>query len=319
MRLEFPSTIRIIDSHTEGEPTRVVLNGWPEPEGTTMDERRAFMARRQDHLRRAVVCEPRGHDAVVGALVTPAVSPEAIAGVVFFNNVGYLGMCGHGLIGVVRTLEHIGRLAPGSVCLDTPAGVVTAELALSGHVTIRNVPSFCHAEGVRIEAPGIGAVHGDVSYGGNWFFLTEIPHLAVSLANLDALLAATRAIRTALDDAGITGKDGARIDHIELTAPPSGPHADCRTFVLCPGGEYDRSPCGTGTSAKMATLFARGQLALGAPWRQESIAGGLFTGWLEADGDALVPLVRGSAFVTGEATLLFDPNDPLRTGFTARS
>ena len=313
----FPVLIRVVDSHTEGEPTRVVVDGWRQPAGATMADRRDDLAANWDHLRSAVVCEPRGHDAMVGALLTPPVSVGAAAGVIFFNNVGYLGMCGHGTIGVVRTLEHLGRVQVGQVRLDTPVGAVSAELAEDGSVTSRNVPAFCHAKDVAVDVPGLGRVVGDVAYGGNWFFLTHLEGMEVTLGNVDALARVTLAIMEALRRQGITGAAGAEIDHIELAAPPVRPDADGRNFVLCPGGAYDRSPCGTGTSAVMAALHARGTLPLGARWRQESVTGSLFTGWLEESGGQLIPHIRGVAYVTGEATLRFDPNDPFRAGFTA--
>jgi 4-hydroxyproline epimerase len=313
----WPSAVEVVDSHTEGEPTRVVIDGWPQPRGSTMAERRETVRRDQDGLRRAVVCEPRGHDAVVGALLTPPVSADAAAGVVFFNNAGVLGMCGHGLIGLVRTLQHLGRLRPGRVRVDTPVGQVGAELHEDGAVTIENVPAHCRARDVAVEVEGLGRVVGDVAWGGNWFFLTERPELKLELGELPRLTDATARIMRALAARGITGTDGAAIDHVELTGPPKRKDADSRNFVLCPGLAYDRSPCGTGTSAKMAALFARGQLAPGQPWRQESITGSLFTGFLERRGDALVPFVRGHAYVTGRSTLVFDPRDPFRGGFTA--
>jgi len=312
----WPDRVGVVDSHTEGEPTRVVVEGWPQPEGRAMAERRAFLLAHQDRLRQAVVCEPRGHDAVVGALLTPPVEPGSAAGVVFFNNAGALGMCGHGLIGVVRTLEFLGRLAPGTVRIDTPVGTVSAELEADGAVTIENVPAFCHARDVPVEVAGLGRVTGDVAWGGNWFYLTELPGLPIDLANVAALTHATSRILAALRAAGITGRDGAAIDHVELFGPPRRPDADARSFVLCPGLAYDRSPCGTGTSAKMAVLAARGTLAPGRRWRQESVTGSLFEGWLEERGGTLVPRVRGRAFVTGRATLFFDPKDPFREGFS---
>lgn len=308
------TTMDVIDSHTEGEPTRVVLTGWPEPPGHTIAERRTFMEREQDALRRGVVREPRGHDAVVGALLTPPERPTAAAGVVFFNDVGYLGMCGHGLIGVVRTLQHVGRVAPGHIELDTPVGPVSAELSDDGVVAIRNVPARVHRTDVTVTVPGLGEVTGDIAWGGNWFFLTELAGVPLTLDHRGELLRLTTAIRDALIRAGITGGDGALIDHVELFTAPSRPDADARNFVLCPGSAYDRSPCGTGTSAKMAVLHAKGRLRLGQRWRQESIVGSMFTGWLEADGDALVPHIQGRAFVTARATLLFDPQDPFRHG-----
>ncbi|HUM03365.1 MAG TPA: proline racemase family protein, partial [Thermoanaerobaculia bacterium] len=271
-----------------------------------------------DPLRRAVVLEPRGHEAVVGALLTPPVTPGAAAGVVFFNNVGPLWMCGHGLIGVVRTLEFLGRIGPGRVRIDTPAGPVAAELEASGLVTIENVPAFCHAVDVSVEASGLGRVTGDVAWGGNWFFLTKLPGERVELSNVARLGSAASAILQALRDAGITGKDGGEIDHVEIFGPPGRPDADSRNFVLCPGGEYDRSPCGTGTSAKMAALEAHGELAVGQRWRQESITGSLFTGWLSKRDGVLIPHIQGRAFVTAETRLHFDPADPFRLGFSSK-
>jgi 4-hydroxyproline epimerase len=297
-KLALPGFIRVIDSHTEGEPTRVVIEGWPQPRGATMAARRDDMRARSDHLRRAVVCEPRGHDAIVGALLTPPVTDGATAGIIFFNNGTYLGMCGHGLIGVVRTLEYLGRVGPGLSRYDTPVGTVAAELSSNGSVTIENVPAYCHATDVAVDVPGIGRIVGDID-----------------LSRARELTRVTQAIQDALRGAGITGAGGADIDHIELSVPPTRADADSRNFVLCSGGEYDRSPCGTGTSAVMAVKHHRGQLALGTPWRQESVAGSLFTGWLTAGPDGgLIPHVRGTAFVTGEATLRFDPNDPFRGG-----
>jgi 4-hydroxyproline epimerase len=316
--------VRVVDSHTEGEPTRVVLDGWPQPPGATMAERRAYVAEHQDDLRGGVACEPRGHDAMVGALLTPPVHAGSAAGVVFFNNVDVLWMCGHGTIGVIKTLEHLGRL-PGfeqgdrRVALDTPVGTVTATVEADGAVTLRNVPASVFARDVEVDVPSVGRVRGDVAWGGNWFFLAHLGEPPVTLEHATELTRVSEAIRRALAGAGVTGRDGAEIDHVELFGPPSRADADSRNFVLCPGAAYDRSPCGTGTSAKMAVLHARGELALGAVHRQESLTGGLFEGWLEAGPTAgeWIPFVRGRAWVTGEATLLFDPTDPFRRGFTA--
>jgi 4-hydroxyproline epimerase len=305
----FPASIRVIDSHTEGEPTRVVLDGWPQPSGDTMAARRESMRRDAEHLRRAVICEPRGHDALVGAMLTPPTEPDSIAGVIFFNNVGYLGMCGHGTIGVVRTLEYLGRLSAGTVRLDTPVGTVAAELDADGTVTIRNVAARCHACDVAVHVPGLGRIVGDIAYGGNWFFITHLADQPLTMARQVELSRLTIAIMDALRDQGITGANGAEIDHVELSAP------DGRNFVMCPGGAYDRSPCGTGTSAKLATLHARGLLAPGQVFEPESITGGRFTSWLEQRDGELIPFIRGRAFVTGETTLRFDTADPFRAGF----
>jgi len=314
--IDVPRTIRVVDSHTEGEPTRVVVAGWPQPAGDTMAARRDDLRARFDHLRRAVVQEPRGQDAVVGALLTPPVNAASVAGVVFFNNGTYLGMCGHGLIGVVRTLEFLGQLRSGSHQFDTPVGTVRADLADDGSVTIENVSSRLHARCVTVAVPGYGDVTGDVAWGGNWFFITHDCPVPVDMAHVRQLTQFTHAVQNAIRAAGITGADGADIDHIEVSAPASRPDADARNYVLCSGGDYDRSPCGTGTSATMAALHARGELGLGRPWRQEGITGSMFTGWLTCGGHGeLVPHVRGTAFVTGETTLHFDPRDPFRCGF----
>ena len=315
----WPERVEVVDSHTEGEPTRVVVGGWPQPEGRTMAERRGFLLRHQDRLRQALVCEPRGHDAIVGALLTPAVEPGSGTGVVFFNNAGGLGMCGHGLIGLVRTLEHLGQLGPGTLRVDTPVGTVGAELEADGAVTIENVPAYCHAQDVTLEVPGVGRVTGDVAWGGNWFFLTELRAPALELTNAPLLTGITTQIKDALRARGVTGREGAEIDHVELFGPPQRPDADSRNFVLCPGLAYDRSPCGTGTSAKLAVLAARGKLRPGQRWRQESITGSRFEGWLEEKDGGLVPHIRGRAYVTGRATLFFDARDPFREGFTAAS
>ena len=310
--------MRVVDSHTEGEPTRVVIGGWPALRGKTMAERRAEMGRHHDHLRRGVVCEPRGHSAVVGALLTEPVTSGATAGIVFFNNGTYLGMCGHGLIGVVRTLEYLGKLKPGSATFDTPVGTVQAELGADGMVTIHNVPARCHALDVVVEVPGIGRVVGDVAYGGNWFFITEHDLGPVTLGNVRELTRLTQAIQDAIDAQGIRGDPSAlegRIDHIEVSGRSDRAGADSKNFVLCSGGEYDRSPCGTGTSARLAVLHARGQLGFKQEWHQESITGSLFTGWLtKGPNGELQPHVRGTAFITGESTLRFDPRDPFQFG-----
>jgi len=310
--LHSPLEIRVVDSHTEGEPTRVIVDGWPQPRGATMEERREELRRDWDHLRRAVVCEPRGHSAVVGALLTPPVNNGSLCGIIFFNNETYLGMCGHGLIGVVRTLQHLGRLSAGAAQFDTPVGVVKAEMGADGAVTIQNVASYCHALDVAVDVPGVGRVVGDVGYGGNWFFITHRDAVLPS-SDVASLTRETQAIQDAITAQRVAG--GVPIDHIELSGPPTRPDADARNFVLCSGGEYDRSPCGTGTSAVMAVRHSRGVLPIGDEWRQESITGSRFVGWLTVgENGALIPHIRGSAFVTGEATLRFEPADPFRLG-----
>jgi 4-hydroxyproline epimerase len=313
--------IRVVDSHTGGEPTRVVLEGGPPlgDEGSVAERLDLFRAW-HDRYRSAIVNEPRGSDALVGALLCEPRDPECAAGVIFFNNVGYLGMCGHGTIGLVVTLAHLGRLGPGVHRIETPVGVVAAEFHDDGRVTIGNVPSYRWAAGVSVDVPGRGRVTGDVAWGGNWFFLVHEHGLTLSLANVDALTAFGRQTRRALRAAKVTGADGAEIDHVELLGPsPRG--ADGRSFVLCPGGAYDRSPCGTGTSATLACLHAEGTLRPGDVWRQESVTGSVFEGRFTvdpSDASRILPTITGTAHVTGEATLLLDDRDPLCWGIRER-
>ncbi|MCA9758935.1 MAG: 4-hydroxyproline epimerase [Candidatus Eisenbacteria bacterium] len=304
----------VVDSHTGGEPTRMVVSGGPELGSGTVAERRERFRLEHDAFRSAVVNEPRGSDEVVGALLVPPDDPAAITGVIFFNNVGYLNMCVHGTIGVIVTLAHMGRIRPGTHRLDTPVGPVTATLHLDGEVEVRNVQSYRFAQGISVDVPGYGTVRGDVAWGGNWFFLVDEHDEVLELSNVERLTDVTWRIRQALERDGTRGADGGEIDHIELFGPSPNPHADSRNFVLCPGKAYDRSPCGTGTSAKLACLHADGKLAPGAVWRQESIVGSIFRGRVEVKDGKVYPLVRGSAFVTSESTLLFDSSDPFRDG-----
>jgi 4-hydroxyproline epimerase len=306
-------SLRVIDSHTAGEPTRVVVDGLPDLGRGSMAERRALFARDHDALRSLIVNEPRGHDAIVGALLCAPVDPACAAGVIFFNNVGVIGMCGHGTIGLAVTLAHLGRIGPGSHRLETPVGEVTFDLLDRNTARITNVPSYRLLKGISVEVPGLGRVTGDVAWGGNWFFLTENTPCPVEARNIGRLTAAATAMTDALAAAGITG-NGARIDHVEIFGPAA-PGANSRSFVLCPGGAYDRSPCGTGTSAKLACLAADGKLAPGADWVQESVIGSRFVASYRPLGEGRVsPSITGSAYVTAEATLLADPADPYRDG-----
>jgi 4-hydroxyproline epimerase len=305
--------IQVVDSHTGGEPTRVVIEGGPDLGSGSMAERLAAL-RRQDGFRSAVVNEPRGSDVVVGALLVPPVDPACATGVIFFNNVGYLGMCGHGLIGVVETLAHLERLKSGTIRIETPVGEVWAKRNADGSVSMGNVTSYRLTKSVGIAVPGLGRVMGDVAWGGNWFFLIEQHGQRLELDNVEALIEYTWRVRQTLKEKGITGKNGAEIDHIELFGPSAKPGVNSRNFVLCPGKAYDRSPCGTGTSAKLACLFADGKLKPGEIWRQESIVGSVFEGSVEPAGVAVVPTIAGRAFVTAEATLILNPDDPFVEG-----
>jgi 4-hydroxyproline epimerase len=283
--------IPIIDSHTGGEPTRVVLGG--------------VKANELETYRRAIICEPRGHEVIVGALLVEPNEASCAAGVIFFNNVGLLGMCGHGMIGLIATLKHLGRISAGEHRVETPVGIVTATLHDDGCVSIRNVPSYRQAKDVKA-----GGVTGDVAWGGNWFFLVADHGLELTLQNVPQLTQASLAMREAVRAAGYP-----EVDHVELFGPPHDAANHSRNFVLCPGGEYDRSPCGTGTSAKLACLAADGKLAPGEVWRQESILGSVFEGGYAATTDGVIPTITGQAFITAESTLILDPADPFRHGF----
>ncbi len=301
--------IHILDSHTGGEPTRLVLDGGPDLGAGPLSARRDLFRAQFDAFRSAVVNEPRGSDVVVGALLCPPVDPTCAAGVIFFNNVGYLGMCGHGTIGLVASLAHLGRIGPGTHRIETPVGVVAATLQDDGSVSVENVPSYRKAKAVVIDVPGAGRVTGDVAWSGNWFFLVGEHGQELVLSNVERLTDLTWRMRQAVNAQGFP-----EVDHVELFGPPSGPHADSRNFVLCPGKAYDRSPCGTGTSAKLACLLADGKIAEGQTWRQESIVGSVFAGSARRRGNDIIPTIRGMAHVNMEATLLLDERDPFCWG-----
>jgi len=310
-------TLNFIDSHTGGEPTRLVVSGGPDLGHGTLAERFDILRTHHDDWRAGVVTEPRGSDVIVGALLCEPDDPECAAAVIFFNNVGYLGMCGHGTIGLVVSLAYLGKIVPGAHKIQTPVGIVEATLHANGSVSVRNVPAYRHRHAVSVDVPGHGVLTGDVAWGGNWFFLVADHGHDLVPANLATLTAFTSGIRDALQAQNITGADGAFIDHIELFAPS--PHAgiDSRNFVLCPGNAYDRSPCGTGTSAKVACLAADGKLAEGATWRQESIIGSVFDARYERMGDALIPTITGHAHIMAEGRLCFDATDPFAQGIPA--
>jgi len=301
-------TIRVVDSHTGGEPTRVVIAGGPDLGGGSVAARRDRFTGELDRFRSAIVNEPRGSDVMVGALLAEPEDPTCSAGVIFFNNVGCIGMCGHGTIGLVATLAHLDRIKAGTHRIETPVGVVTVHLAASGEVSVENVPSYRSHKGVKVQLSGGGTVEGDVAWGGNWFFLVEGHGQALALDRIDELTSYAWQVRKALNAQGHPD-----VDHVELFGAPVASGASSRSFVLCPGKAYDRSPCGTGTSAKLACLAADGKLAEGGRWVQESIIGSTFTAsyrWLDRARGHVVPTITGRAFVNAEATLFLDDDDP---------
>jgi 4-hydroxyproline epimerase len=304
--------VHVIDSHTGGEPTRLVMKGFPDLPGNTMAEKRDALREGHDQWRRACLLEPRGNDVLVGALYCEPVSPDATCGVIFFNNAGYLGMCGHGTIGLVASLHHLGHISPGVHKIDTPVGQVSATLHEDGAVTVGNVPAYRYRQDVAVLVPGHGRVYGDIAWGGNWFFLVSDHGKVLQMDNVEVLTEYTWAMLKALEDQGIHGEDGALIDHVELFADDD--HADSRNFVMCPGKAYDRSPCGTGTSAKLACLAADGKLAAGERWVQAGITASQFEGRYEWEGDRIRPFITGRAWMTADSLLLIDEQDPFAWG-----
>jgi 4-hydroxyproline epimerase len=298
--------LKVIDSHTGGEPTRVIVDGGPDLGRGPLIERRSRLQKEFDRYRSAAVNEPRGSDVIVGAILVEPVDPKSSAGVIYFNNVGTIGMCGHGTIGLIVTLAHMGRIKPGAHRIETPVGTVTATLEANGEVTVQNVPSWRSHKNIEIDVEG-STVRGDIAWGGNWFFLTQ-----GELGSIESLTDRSWRIRQALNAQGHPD-----VDHVELFGPAKAAGASARSFVLCPGKAYDRSPCGTGTSAKLSCLAADGKLAEGAPWVQESIIGSTFSAsyqWLDRAAGKVIPSIRGSAFITAESTLLLDERDPFCWG-----
>jgi 4-hydroxyproline epimerase len=301
--------IHVIDSHTAGEPTRIIVSGGPRLKGGSAAEKLEFLRQHHDLFRSAVVNEPRGSDVLVGGILVEPANKSCVAGVIFFNNVGYLGMCGHGAIGLITTLAYLGRVKPGEHKIETPVGIVSAILHDDGTVSVTNVPSYRKARGVTVESPDIGVITGDVAWGGNWFYLVENHGKTIQLSDVETLTDFGWRVRKAINAQGFP-----EVDHIEFFGPPSKPGADSRNFVLCPGKAYDRSPCGTGTSAKLACLAADGKLAEGEQWIQESIIGSRFSASYRREGEQIVPTITGSAYVNAETTLLLNEGDPLCWG-----
>ncbi|EIL92432.1 proline racemase family protein [Rhodanobacter spathiphylli] len=310
-------TIHVIDSHTGGEPTRVVIGGMPDLGGGSLAEQRQRFQQHHDRWRSAIACEPRGSDTMVGALLRPPSRPGSCTGVIFFNNVGYLGMCGHGSIGVIRTLLHLGRIGPGRHALDTPVGTVGVELHADGRVSIDNIESYRHAANVVVELAGHGPVRGDIAWGGNWFFITGDAPCPLEIRHQRTLSTYAEAILHALAAEGISGANGEPIDHVEISVDTATDGIDARNFVLCPGLAYDRSPCGTGTSAKLACLAADGKLAPGASWHQQGILGSVFEGRYSVGERGVLPRISGRAHITGQGVLLIDDDDPFGWGCSA--
>lgn len=320
--------IRVIDSHTAGEPTRIIYQGGPDLGKGELSERVEKFRQEYDFIRSGVVNEPRGSHVLVGGLICEPRDSSCSVGVIFFNNIGYLGMCGHGLIGLLTTLHHLERISPGIHRVETPVGIVSAELKAGGEITFENVPSYRFRASVELDIPEYGLVVGDIAWGGNWFFLVHQIDVQLQICKVAQLTRFASAIREELTRQRISGAEGAMIDHIELFSNAIDPTNHSRSFVLCPGGAYDRSPCGTGTSAKLSCLAAEGKLPPGQSWRQESIIGTVFTASYRhslqpdlappsADGPVVIPSITGRAHICAESTLRFDPLDPFVWGIVS--
>lgn len=316
---------KIIDSHTGGEPTRMVYEGFPELIGDTIQDKLHHFKQNFDHLRQSIILEPRGNDVLVGALLFPATNPKAVASVIFFNNAGYLGMCGHGTIGVIVSLAYQQKITAGSHWLETPVGLVQAVLHEDGSCSVQNVPSYRYQKQVAVNVPKLGLIHGDIAWGGNWFFLVSDHGQDIQANNVKQLTQVTMQIKQALVTANITGENGCEIDHIELFADSKDDRINSKNFVLCPGAVYDRSPCGTGTSAKLACLAADNKLATGQLWRQQGVVGSVFTGSYQLANSAhhtdnhyseptIIPTICGHAYVCAETTLIVQEDDPFKWG-----
>jgi 4-hydroxyproline epimerase len=340
--------IPFLDSHTGGEPTRLIPSLPFDLGAGSVAQALSALKRDHDHLRRTILLEPRGSDVLVGAYLVPPADPTCQFGVIFFNNVGYLGMCGHGAIGLIASLAYLGQVQPGIIRVETPVGVVEATLhppSLRGangvsdeaipsptgrllrreenpprndepsyypnKVSVRNIPSYRHLTHIPVTVDG-QTIHGDVAWGGNWFFLVHDHGLDVDMTNLEALTDFAWRVREQLAARGVVGANGAEIDHVELFA--SSPEADSKSFVLCPGKAYDRSPCGTGTSAKLACLYSDGKLQVGQTWKQQSVVGSIFEGSVHLDGDKIIPTITGEAWVMSEGVILVDERDPFGNG-----
>jgi 4-hydroxyproline epimerase len=307
--------VTFVDSHTEGEPTRVIIEGGPDLGSGSLQERRDIFAASFDAFRRMCILEPHGSDDLVGALLCKPVDPGSAAGVIFFNNEGVLGMCGHGTIGLAVTLAHLGRIGTGEHRIETPVGMVGVDLLTPTEARIENVASYRYRKGVEVDRPGRPPIRGDIAWGGNWFFLSEQCPVALEHKRVEELMIEARIVKVALRNAGITGEDGAEIDHIEFFGPPVSSRANSRNFVYCPGGAYDRSPCGTGVSAKLACLAEDGRLQEGETWIQESIIGSTFEASYRRDREGrMLPRIKGHAYVCSEGRLIFHPDDPYRNG-----
>lgn len=307
--------MHIIDSHTGGEPTRVILDSGPNLGSGPLTNRAQILATEQKSFCHSIILEPRGQAAMVGALLVEPVDPECVTGVIFFDSDVVLGMCGHGTIGLTITLAHLGRIGIGSHKIETPVGVIEVFLSEHNTVTITNVESRRTCRAAEVEVEGLGTVIGDVAYGGNWFFIVEPSPIKIEAGNIRALTDAAIAIRTSTIEHDVVGDEGQPIDHVIFQGPSQDPKIHSRNFVLCPDDAYDRSPCGTGSSARLACLAADGRLDPGQEIVQESVIGSPYRiSYQPGPNGGVIPMITGQAYIIADSTLFFDESDPFRNG-----
>jgi proline racemase/trans-L-3-hydroxyproline dehydratase len=330
----FVHIIATIDTHTAGEPTRIVMSGLPPILGETMSAKKDYLRDNLDHFRQLLMQEPRGHRDMFGAILLPPLSQSSQYGVLFIDNGGYLDMCGHGIIGITTALIEMGMVLATEpetlIVFDTPAGLVEARAQVKDNevleVSVANVPSFVYAKDVEIILPHVGSVKVDVSFGGNFFAMVKAQDLQISVHrdNLSQLLHWGMLVKNAVNEKlTVQHPTQKHITSVELTeiyerSNPSLPFS--KSVVIFGQGQLDRCPCGTGTSAAMATLYERGELPLGTEFINESLIGTQFRGKLLREVKvgsftAVEPVLLGKAYLTGIHQFVVDPNDPLKYGF----
>jgi len=331
--MKFTNSISVVDSHTQGNPTRVVIGGLPPILGETMIEKMTYVRDNLDNLITGIQWEPRGHDDIFLTIITPPISPEADFGVIYKGQYEYFFMCGHGTIGTVTVAIETGIVKANEpftdLILDTPSGLVSAKAEVENgtvkSVTIRNVPSFLYKKDVYVEIPEIGKIRGDISFGGDFYYITESNELGINLdkIQIEELIQIGTKIKNAINDSITVShpiiKEVHEIHGTIINGPPINPEADCRNLLIS-GTHIDRSPCGTGTCAKMAALFGRGKLKKNDKFITESILGSIYIGKIVDEAKlnnykAIIPEITGQAWISGFNTLLFDPKDPYKYGF----
>ena len=308
--------LTVIDSHTEGEPTRVVLSGGPDLGEGSLAEKAQRLATEHQDFYRSLVVEPYGQEAMVGALLVEPSDPSCVTGVIYFDAAAVIGMCGHGTIGLAATLAHLGRIDVGTHKIETPVGIVEITLQDKNTVRVQNIESHRYQKGVELDVPEVGKVVGDIAYGGNWFFIVNNSPTKVEPNNIRQLTEYAIKVRECLYEQGVEGEKGGVIDHIIFYGPALTTQGHSRNFVLCPDDAYDRSPCGTGSSARLACLAADQRLAPNEKIYQESIIGSGYTLSYQTGTSQgkVIPSITGQAFVTREAKMMINTNDPLRHG-----